>query len=98
MENTTSNKPRDYMFIYKYQYGECMINNAESFKDAVYKLSEKEGIIDMPSGDVFRKALKGFDDDDIDGIVSLHSHFSSYRIGSVFLIDKQVYGQNTEVK
>lgn len=96
MNSTTDNKPRDYIFFYKYDKGKSIINDASSFKDAVYKLCEKEGITEIPLGDVFKKALIGFNDDDIDEIVSLHSRFSSYRIDSVFLIDKQVYGCEKE--
>jgi len=89
MENTTNNELRNYIFICRYDYGTKIINNADSFKDAVYKLYEYETSID--ECDLFKKALEGFSDDDTKGIISLYSHFSNYRIDSVYLIDKKIY-------
>ncbi len=90
MNNTTNNESRNYIFIYAYDDKISIIENASSFKDAIYKQSKDEGLACL-SGNLFEKALKGFDDDDIDGIISLYNHFSDYSIDSVFLIDKQIY-------
>lgn len=91
MDNTTDNKPRDYMFIYRYDYKVCIIDNADSFKDAIYKLCEYNGVTSLASGDVVKKAFIGFDDDDIYGIVSLYNLLSEIKIYSAFLIDKKLY-------
>lgn len=84
-----SNKLQNYIFICRYDYGTKIINNADSFKDAVYKLYECETSLDECG--LFKKALEGFSDNDTKGIISLYSHFSNYRIDSVYLIDKKVY-------
>ena len=89
--NDTNNEPKqNYIFIYEYDDKISIIENASSFKDAIYKQCEEEGLTSL-SGNLFGKALKGFDNDDIDGIVSLYNHFSDYTLYSVFLIDKQIY-------
>lgn len=91
MDNTTNNEPKqNYIFIYEYDDKISIIENASSFKDAIYKQCEEEGLTSL-SGNLFGKALKGFDNNDIDGIVSLYNHFSDYTLYSVFLIDKQIY-------
>lgn len=90
MENTTNNEPRDYIFIYAYDDKISIIENASSFKDAIYKQCKKEGLVSM-LGNLLEKALKGFDNDDIDGIISLYNHFSDNIIYYAFLIDKQIY-------
>lgn len=89
-------EPRDYIFVYKYDKGINIIKNANSFKDAVHKLCINEGVTSLASGDIFGKAVRGFDNDDIDGIISLYNQFSNQRIVSVFLIDKKIYGQDLE--
>lgn len=90
MNNTTNNESRDYIFIYAYDDKISIIEKASSFKDAIYKQCKKEGLVSI-SNNLLEKALKRFDDDDIDGIISLYNHFSDYSINSVFLIDKQIY-------
>lgn len=93
MENTTDNKPRDYVFLYNFGEGAVVINNADSFKDAVYKLCEYEGRAST-SGGLFATSLKGFDNNDIDGIISLYNRYSrhtTYGIDKVYLIDRKIY-------
>ena len=93
MNNTTNNKPRDYIFFYEFDTGAVVINNANSFKDAVYKLCEYEGRAST-SGGFFATALKGFDNNDIDGIISLYnrnSRHTTYGIEKVYLIDRKIY-------
>lgn len=93
-ERIAYNELRDYIFVYKYDKGISIIKNANSFKDAVHKLCINEGVTSLASGDIFGKAVRGFDNDDIDGIISLYNQFSYQRIDSVFLIDKKIYGQD----
>ena len=90
MENTTNIEPKNYMFVYEFDRPVRIIYNADSFKDAIYKRYEEEGLASL-SNNLFGKALKGFDDDDIDGIVSLYNLFTDYPIYSIFLIEKQIY-------
>jgi len=92
MENITDIKPKNYMFVYEFDHPVRIIYNADSFKDAIYKRCEEEGLTSFYQGNLFEKALRGFDNDDVDGIVSLYNLFSEYPIYSVFLIDKQIYG------
>lgn len=100
MKNTTDNKPRDYIFFYNFDEGAVVIKNADSFKDAVYKLCEYEGrASSLSSGGLFATVLKGFDNNDIDGIISLYNRYSrhtTYGIDKVYLIDKKVYGREED--
>lgn len=93
MNNTTNNEPRDYIFIFRYDYNVCIIKNADSLKDAVCKMYEKENVGNNTKVDLFRRALRGFDlDNDIDEIVSLYNLFNDCKkIDSIFLIDKKIY-------
>ena len=91
-------KPRDYIFFYNFDEGAVVINNADSFKDAVYKLCEYEGRASTSDG-FFATVLKGFDNNDIDGIISLYnrnSRHTTHGIDKVYLIDRKIYGQDLE--
>lgn len=93
MKNTTNYKSKQYMFLYRY-YDEQDIMFAESFKDAIYELYKNENNeinLGKNLNKVFRKALRGFDDDDVNEIVLLHNRLSNYKIAKVYLINKQIY-------
>ena len=43
--------------------------------------------------DLFRKSLKGFDEDDIAGMVDLYNHFAYESITEVYIIGELIYAQ-----
>lgn len=93
MENTTNNETRDYIFVYKSDVFDFVniINDAVTFKDALYKLCKAEGTKILTSYDVFEQVFIGFCDSNIDGMISLYNHFSDYKIDKVYLIDRKVF-------
>lgn len=98
MKNNTSNEPKkNYIIIFRFHDGVSIINDADSLKDAVCKRYGIEEVDEMASVDLFRKALEGFSDDDVNGIVSTYDRFSDYSIDSVFLIDKKIYDRREMV-
>ena len=96
MKNTTGNEPRSYTFIHAFDEYESIINDVNSFKDAIYKLYELEGTCSLKMVDKFRKALEGFSDNDVEGIISLFYRYTRCRISAisdtVYLIDDNIYG------
>ena len=90
MKNSTNNKPRQYMFFYR-NYDEPDIIFAKSFKEAVYELYKNEDNSTVLNNS-FEKALRELDDNDIDGIILLHSRLSSYyQITKVYVIEEKIY-------
>ena len=90
MNNTTNNKPRDYI-IYSFDKKAEIIHNADSFKDALYEVCKREGDNALVRSDVFEKAFRKFDDNDISGIASLYNRLCGYMITKVYLIGKPIY-------
>lgn len=61
----------------------CAIN----FKDAVWEMAKYTGC----GSEIFLKSLKGFEPDDIEGIISIFNHFSASTISKVYIIEKKIY-------
>ena len=63
---------------------------ALSLKEAVLEASEYTGY----NSELFRKALKGFDESDVRGIVDIYNHFTKdpdYNIKTVMLVSSVLY-------
>ena len=81
-------KEQFYLFLFaddSYYEMTCGI----SFKDAVQEMSKYTNT----SSELFFKALKGFEENDIDDIVQLYNHFSWKTIEKVYTIDKLLYNE-----
>lgn len=61
----------------------CAVN----FKDAVWEMAKYTGW----GSENFRKCLKGFEPDDIEGIISIFNYFSAFTISKVYVIEKKIY-------
>lgn len=64
---------------------------AVSFKDAVWEMAKYTGADNV----LLRKCLKGFEGDDINGIVEIFNTFSIPQIVKVYQIEKVVYDEKT---
>lgn len=71
-----------YLFVIYDRACPIEILNAESFKSAIEELSKHDDLV--CSLDLFRKCLKGFDENDVDGVISLFEYFSDCKITSVY--------------
>lgn len=60
---------------------------AETLKIAISELSKRTG----DDGELFFKALKGFGENDIDGLVWIYDKFAYCRIEKVYEIAKVIY-------
>ena len=60
-----------------------------SFKDAVWKMAKYTGC----GSDLFLKSLKGFDDEDVEGMIALYNHFSCETIEDVYEVKRKVWGE-----
>lgn len=66
------------------------IKRALSLKEAVLKASEYTGY----ASELFRKALKGFDESDVRGVVDIYNHFTKdpdYKIKTVMLVSSVLF-------
>lgn len=64
-----------------------------SFKDALWEMSKYTG----RNSTRLLKALKGFDENDIDGIIDLFECLSvGKRIEAVYIVEKKIYDWNTK--
>lgn len=61
----------------------CAIN----FKDAVWETAKYTGF----GSELLLKCLKGFEPDDIGGIISVFNHFSMSKIAKVYVVEKKNY-------
>ena len=85
-----------YLFVFADE-GIYEMNCAISFKDAVWEMAKYTG----NSTDMFAKCLKGYEDDDINGIIDLFNHFCNYyAISKVFVVERKIFdvteGSDTE--
>lgn len=80
---------RHYHFIF--EDGSCFdVRNSLSLKEAVLKASEYAGY----ASELFRKALKGFDESDVRGVVDLYNHFirdPDCKIETVMLVSSVLF-------
>ena len=80
---------RHYHFVFEDE--SCFdARHALSLKEAVLKASEYTGC----NSELFRKALKGFDESDARGIVDIYNHFATdpdYKIKTVMLVSSVLY-------
>lgn len=78
-----------YHFVFKDE--SCFdIRHALSLKEAVLEAAEYTGY----NSELFRKALKGFDESDVRGIVDIYNHFTKdpdYNIKTVMLVSSVLY-------
>lgn len=98
IKDTINHEPRDYIFCNKFGEDARVINNVNSFKDAINMLCEEEGLTFFAAYEIFAMALKEFDENDIVGIVSLYNEFGgyfAYAIGKVYQVDKKYMITNT---
>lgn len=58
-----------------------------SFKDALWEMAKYTG----ESSELLLKALNGFEESDIDGMVALFNHFAYHSIEKVYIIDEVLY-------
>lgn len=63
------------------------IERAVSFKEAVWEMAEYTG----SECDLLMKSLKGFEESDINGIISLFNMFATCEVSKVYEISKIVY-------
>ena len=76
-----------YLFIFN-DGGMYEVNNAVSFKDAVWEMAKNTG----NSSDMFCKCLNAYKDDEIEGIIELFNHFCYYdKISKVYVIDRKIF-------
>ena len=84
-----SPKERHYHFVFEDE--SCFdTRHALSLKEAVLEASEYTGY----NSELFRKALKGFDESDVRGIVDIYNHFTKdrdYNIKTVMLVSSVLY-------
>ena len=98
MKDIINHEPRDYIFFNKFDEDARVINNVNSFKDAINILCEEEGLTFFVAYEIFAEALRNFDENDIVGIVSLYNEFAgyfAYAIGKVYQVDKKYMITNT---
>lgn len=62
--------------------------NATDVKDAILKTAQYTG----DDSDLFKKALKGFNQSDVEGLVELYNHFSCFEIETIW---KGIDGDDT---
>lgn len=60
---------------------------AVSFKDAILEMSKYTG----SGSELFSKCLKGFQGDDIQGMIDIFNHFSTYTIQKIYVVEKLLY-------
>lgn len=58
-----------------------------SFKDALWEMTKYTG----DGSSLFCKALKGFDSNDVEGIIGLYEQFSSNRIEKVYIVSEEIF-------
>lgn len=58
-----------------------------SFKDAVWEMAKYTG----EATEMLQKCLKGYDNTDIAGIVSLFNHFAYQTIEKIYIVDEVIY-------
>lgn len=98
IKDTINHKSRDYIFFNRFGEDTRVINNVNSFKDAITMLCEEEGLTFFVAYEIFAEALRNFDENDIVGIVSLYNEFGgyiAYAIGKVYQVDKKYMITNT---
>lgn len=75
-----------YLFIFN-DDSRYEMTCAISFKDAIWEMAKYTG-----SGcDLFLKSLKGFDKNDIEGLIALHNHFSHESIKTVYEVKTKLF-------
>ena len=60
---------------------------AVSFKDAIWEISKYTG----SGSELLLKCLKGFQEQDIQGMIDIFNHFSAYTIQKIYVIEKLLY-------
>lgn len=63
-----------------------------SFKDAIWEMAKYKGY----GNERLLKALKGFESNDIDGIVDIFECLSYVQIQNVYIVEKKIYNWNKE--
>ena len=62
-----------------------------SFKDALWEMAKYTN----QSDDLLRKCLKGFDENDVEGIISIFHHFAYKNIVRAYIIKEKLYDANS---
>ena len=60
--------------------------DCKTFKDAIKHLAKYYG----EDSELFNKAIKGFEDDDIQGLIKLFNHFAYRSICSTYIVEKKL--------
>lgn len=79
-----------YLFVLS--DGSLKTVESSSFKDAVEKLALYLDDYTL----LFQKAMKGFEESDILGVIELFDHFASKTIDEVFTISETVFSKRDE--
>lgn len=84
MKATTLKAPTSYVFVLSHLAYPIEEQNVFSFKEAIGKLADYSG----EYTELFQRCLNGFDDDDVDGLISLYEHFVSNHIVKIYAAHK----------
>lgn len=79
---------KNYLFVLS--DGSLRKISAHSFKDAVEKLALEIDDYSL----LFQKAMKGFDEVDVPGIIELFDHFASKSIDEIHVISETIFSHN----
>lgn len=86
-----------YLFIVEYGagYEDFVPTSSEKVKVTDFK-SAVERVFEYYNGnnDMFFKGIRGFDNNDVDGIIEFHNHFSYYNIHKVFSFADVIWDEN----
>ena len=77
---------KHYLFIFSNDNHYDMICGA-SLKDAVWEMAKDTG----EATEMLQKCLRGYDNDDIAGIVGLFNHFAYTTIEKIYIVDEVIY-------
>lgn len=58
-----------------------------SFKEAIWKMMKHTG----DTSEMVCKCLKGYESDDVKGLIELFNHFSYHFIRSAYVVEKEIY-------